>query len=457
MLGDEPSGLSIYGIVARLEGISVQEAGDRGSDAPAYNRVRRFVNGNPEFFEVEDRSGVYVIYPGLDLISLIFGGIVQNPEESGYTSGLDFCENILKSVRPTREEDSINFHWDDQKWYIRQAFEDYLARINAMRIILQASDPEVAPEYLSLPYRTRFNDEGRVTKQWSIQDSMIEKAGEWYETAVFTTLTTKPSHFDSLWEAIAQINKNFNRLMSWLQTDSRLGYRPDYLKVLEFQDSGNPHLHVIFFLEQPDDGTMPWLVDKSDLDDYWAKWQGGYINDIQPLVWQNDLSNDYEADSGWVKWQEDGNHGGLIDGDQDDDSEERHCQTAGQYLGKYLSATFGQILDSGTDADVDGHSGYEDKTELWKIAMYWATGRKIRTESRDLRQAVEDDREKEESWEALKDIIDECRYQVIGSFREEQIPSHIYHEAVRIENLMGTVEAEGDISVPDRLRPVGIG
>lgn len=461
MVGDTPSGLSLYGIVSRLDGISTEEAGRLGSDNPTYQRVRRFVNGNPDFFEVEDLSGVNIVYPGLELLSLIFGGIVQNPSEEAYTPGLEFCENLLKSVRPTREEDSINFHWDDSKWYLRQAFEDYLSRINDLRIILQAEDPEISPEYLSLPYRTRFNDEGRVRKQWAVMDSMIEKAGEWYDTAAFTTLTTKPSHFDNLYEAIAEINTNFNRLMSWLQTDSRLGYRPDYLKVLEFQDSGNPHLHVIFFLEQDNDGSMPWLVDKSDLDDYWAKWQGGYINDIQPLVWQDNLSSDYEADSGWVKWQEDGNHGGLLDGDRDDDdedSEARHCQTAGQYLGKYLSATFGTILDEGTDADVDGHSGYNDKSEMWKIAMYWATGRKIKTCSQDLRDAVEVEFEDDVESEIVE-LIQDCRYTVVGSFQEAQIPPHIYHEAVRIEHLLDHAGEGGSSpdSIPDRMRPVEIG
>lgn len=458
MVADEPAGISLYGIVSRLDGISTSEAGRLGSDNATYQRVRRFVTGNPDFFEVDDRSGIYVVQPGLELLSLIFGGIVQNPTESGYTPGSEFCENLLKSVRPERQDDgSVTFDWDDHKWYLRQAFEDYLSRINDMRIILQAQDAGVEPEYLSLPYRTRFNDEGRVKKQWAVMDSMIEKAGEWYETAVFGTLTTKPSHFDSEWEAIAQINSSFNNLMSWLQTDSRLGYRPDYLKVLEFQDSGNPHLHVIFFLNQPNDGSKPWLVDKSDLDDYWAKYQGGYINDLQPLVWQDDLDRGYDADSGWVKWQEDGNHGGLLE-DDTDDSEERHCQTAGQYLGKYLSATFGGILDKGTDADVDGHSGYDDKAETWKLAMYWATGRKIKTCSRDLRDAVEAEVEDDAESE-LVEMLKECRYEVVGSFREANIPSHIYQEAVQIEHLLGHGEESGSAadSVPDRLRPVEVG
>lgn len=452
MLADEPSGLSIYGIVARLEGISVQEAGDLGSDAAVYNRVRRFVNGNPEFFEVEALSGVYVVYPGLELISLIFGGIIQNPAEESSISGLEFCESLLKSIRPEPQDDgSINFDWDEKKWYLRQPFEDYLSRINDLRIILGADDHDVAPEYLSLPYRTRFNDEGRVRKQWSILDSMIEKGGEWYDSAVFATLTTKPSHFDSLWDAIGDINKNFNRLMSWLQTDSRLGYRPDYLKVLEFQESGNPHLHVIFFLEQDAD-SMPWLVDKSDLDDYWAKWQGGYINDLQPLVWQDELPDQYDAESGWVRWQKDGNHGGMINPEDDTDG----YQTAGQYLGKYLSALYGGILDHGTDADLDSHDGYEEKSEPWKLAMYWATGRKIKTGSRDLRQAVEDEIEDDEESEIVE-MIKECHYRVIGTYRIDNIPDPIFEKMVPIDRLIDSGDDEDDASVPDRLRPIATG
>lgn len=436
VIAGEPSGLSLYGIVARIDGITVEEAGNHGSDHPMYQRVRRFIRANPDLFEVEDLSGVIVVYPTKELFSLIFCGMLQTPADEASTSGIDFCQSLLQNIRsePT-VNGSINWQWSEGgRWYLRQTFEDYLSRINARRIILGAQDPDVEPEFLCLPYRTRFNDEGRINKQWSLLDGMISKAGEWYETGAFTTLTTDPAHFDSLWEAIANINENFNRLMSWLQTDSRLGYRPDYVKVLEFQESGNPHLHVVFFLESPNDGTMPWLVDKTDLDDYWSKWQGGYVNDVQALVFDDDLPDQYDADAGWIRWQSDGDHGGLLDGDRDEDEVDGY-QTVGDYLGKYLSKMYGSILDSGTDESID-EDRYEDTADLWKVALYWATGRKIRTESRDLRQAVEADREADEEWEAVMETIKECRYQVIGTFRVENIPRYIQRKMVTLDQLV---------------------
>lgn len=444
MAANEPSGLSLYGFVRRLEGVTLEEAGNRGSDNPTYQRVRRFVRDNPDFFEVETLSGVIVVYPTVDLFSLIFCGIVQTSGEETYTPGIEFCEDLLSNIRsePTGSG-SINWNWSEGgRWYLRQTFEDYLSRINARRIILGAQDPTVEPEFLCLPYRTRFNDEGRISKQWSLFDSMFEKAGEWYETAAFTTLTTDPAHFDSLWDAVAKINKNFNRLMSWLQSSSRLGYRPDYLKVLEFQESGNPHLHIVFFLDQENDGSMPWLVDKHSLDAYWEKWQGGYINDIQPLVYDGELGDEYgdETDAGWIRWKRDGDHGGLIESDRDEN--EDGCQTVGDYLGKYLSKMYGGILDHGTDESIAGDDRYEETADLWKIAMYWATGRKIRTESRDLRQAVEADRDKDENWEELMGVIDECRYRVVGTFRVENIPRYIQRDMVSLEQLIERVDEE---------------
>lgn len=456
MIAETPSGMTYQGIVADLEGVSPQAVGDAiagdgdgGVLKRRYDRVRYFVTENPEFFHVEDVSGVNLVQPTFELLSLILRGMLQNPGEEGYTPGREFCEKLLRSVRPdwyTDDEGDPHCYWswsEDEKWYLRQAFEDYLARINDYRIILEAQDPGANPSYLSLPYKTRFNDPGRVSKQQAITSKMLKKAGEWYDSAVFVTLTVWPGHYDeggNLWECIAGdrrkgdthdgINAHWNRFMSWIQTDSRLGYRPDYVKVLEFQENGSPHIHALLFLEDDPDEGMPWLVDKHDLDENWAKWTGGRINDVQPLAWSDDLGDEYSSDEGWVRWRSDGDHGGLINGDQEG------AQTAGEYIGKYISAVYGGILETGTDENLEERDVYEDKADVWKLALYWATRRKIRTGSRDLRQAVEDDHGEDDTGDELLSIMRACEYEVVGAFQEPDIPIHIWRELVDVEQIL---------------------
>jgi len=444
IVASHPEGRGIQQLLADQHGR--EELEDHLQDGPTapYQRIRRFVlrfsednDETDDLFRVEQSSGQTHVRPTLSLLSLIFGGITQNPTEKPYTPGRDFCENLLRTVRPKWDPEAENINWNlgsDQKWHLTKCFEDYVRRINDLRIIMSKQSGDVeAPQYISLPYKTRFNDNGRISKQQAIFNSCLEVASEDHETAVYLTLTTKPSHFDNLMESIEEINRNWNRIMSWLQTDSRLGYRPEYVKVLEFQESGNPHLHAIIFLEQPNDGSMPWLVSKADLDQYWAKWQGGYINDIQPLVFQEDLGDEYGPEEGWIKWQKDGDHGGLLEKSRKGST---GSQTAGEYLGKYLSVTMGAAKQLGnvgenelfeTTNEPDEHGRYAHKAEAWKVAMYWATRRKIKTVSRGLRQLVEDEMTDDVD-EELLDLIRSARYRAIGAFVIDDIPQHIRSE-----------------------------
>lgn len=423
-----PAGATLEQILNDIHG-----RGNFQTGGPEYQRARRFYNSKPQYFTVsKDGAGVLYVEPTLTLFDLINGGIIQNPREKPSQAGLDFCRNLLSSVK------EINPKGRD---LLEQNLREYLERINDLRIILEAEDPDTAPEYITLPYKTRFNDEGRISKQHAILSSELEVAGEMYDNAVLLTLTTDPKKFSSLLEMWEQINTNFNRLMSWLSTDSRLGYRPDYVKVLEATEKGYPHLHCIIFLE--DESTrangMPWLEDKNEISRYWNKYQARII-DTAPLVWEDDLPEGYDQNEGWVRWQEDGNHGGDLGGGRS--AEEGGGQTAGQYLGKYLSAIYNGIraqnaprvlTDGGRDLPTD-ELEHQDKAAGWKVAMYWATRRKIRTESRDLRQAVEEELE-DDLLEELTEIIKENKYRFVGAYPRKQIPTSIRRELVTFEDL----------------------
>jgi len=478
MVADTPEGTSYYGLVSRLEGVSVRKAGEWGSDAPAYKRVQRFITGNTDFFEVESLSGVSVVYPSLELFDLISRGIIQNPSQEVSTGGLEFCENLLSGVSEVNGKGERLLEYN---------LREYVDRINDLRLILHSDVAD--PEYISLPYKTRFNDMGRIKKQRAIMSNCLRVAGGDWNHAVMLTLTTDPKKFGSINEMVcgdpndrndSGINGNWNRLMSWLASDAQLGYRPEYVKILEFTEKGYPHIHAIVFLEEESlrgDG-MPYLCGKNELSNYWNKYQGQIV-DMQPLIYQDDLGERYDQDSGWVRWQKDGNHGGLIDGDDDDDMEDRPGQTAGQYLGKYLSAIYSGIrgmsserlmTDGGevetADSDSSGwgdlagqvekEDSEKDKAAEWKIAMYWATGRKIRTESRGLREKVEEEREEEEEGEEgeakadIAEALKNCGYEFVGAYNRDRIPAHIRRQLVAVDQLMG--EADSDTGPPDRGR-----
>jgi hypothetical protein len=465
-VANHPEGIPLPTLLEEVHGEKIDSAGD----STAYQRARRLITQNPDFFEVEDQNGLLVAHPQFELLSLILRGIVQRPGEKPATSDREFCEQVLRNVTPewyTNDDGSPSCYWDwgddnAAKLQLEQAFSDYLERINDLNIVLEAQHPNLSPEYLRLPYRTRFNDKGRINKQWSIQSRMFDAAAKKYEKAVMLTLTIWPGHYQgsSLWEAIAGrrhddrddhlgINRHWNRFMSWLDSESRLGYRPDYLKVLEWQDNGSPHIHAIVFLEEDDcrDDGKPYLVDKSDLEDRWSEYTGGYICDIQPLIHQDDLGENYDPDAGWVRWRDDGNHGGMIDeedrdpGDGESALEEKSRegqgsgQTAGQYLGKYLSAVYGGILDEGTDADTSESSKYDSKAETWKLALYWATRRKIRTWSQDLRDMVEIE-DDSETVEAAIEMMQQQQYAVVGAWKAADIPMHIYRSMKDLDSLM---------------------
>ena len=442
-----PQGATLNAILKEIHG-----KGDFQTGGAEYQRARRFYNSKPQFFNVsKGPAGVLFVEPKLPLFDLIKRGITQNPREKASQEGLDFCRNLLGSIR------EIN---DKGRGLIQQNLEEYLERINDLRIVLEAEDPGTKPEYITLPYKTRFNDEGRIKKQHSILSSELEKSGEWYDQAVLLTLTTDPKKFSSLLDMWEEINTNFNRLMSWLSTESRLGYRPDYIKVLEATEKGYPHLHCLIFLEG-EGGAMPYLEDKNEISRYWDKYQGRIV-DLAPLVWEEDLPPEYDQSAGWVRWSADGDHGGDLGGGGGSGEGGGGGQTAGQYLGKYLSAIYGGIrglnqptalTDGGQDTEaLEGP--YQDKAAAWKIGMYWATRRKIRTESQDLRQAVEE--EIEEEGDLAEEVAEIIRggYRFVGAYAEHQLPGSIRRDSLQGETLfMDPWEEEPDPPPRSRAPP----
>ena len=350
---------------------------------PDYQLVRRFFTHHPEYFETSNQNGMTAVESSLDLLDLISQGIAQKRDSSDFVTDREFCRSLLAST------DSLA---DAHKEILDYSLRSYVNRINDWRLLFELTDLRSGTTtLLEKRYATRFNDWGRINQQWARYRGSLDFARAEYDNAVLATLTTDPKKFDSLADAIDDIMGNFNRLLSWMSYEptekptSRPGYRPNYICSIEFSEAGYPHLHVLFFDVPTRDDGMPWLIDKRELSERWSDLGQGRIVDLQPLVYVDDLPDGYDEDDGFVSWYD---FAGVEDPGSDV-IEWGSGTTAGQYLGKYLSATFGATLEVATDGGIDVEGAYEDKSAAYKVAMYWATGKRLWTLSKEIEAGIE--------------------------------------------------------------------
>jgi len=399
-----------------------------GSD-PDYQFAYRFVDDlvapDDPYVRKSESAGVLMVTPTLRLLDLITEGITQTAHQTeGQTYDRQFIRNYLKRV------DSVD---DDLRELLEDSFTSYLNRIEDYRLLFDVHFVDrcggESTQRMTKRYKTRFNDQGRVSKQFARFNDALEYGYENAENAVLVTLTTDPKRQDSLLEGIDSINENFNRLLSYFDSDpstkddtrnstvpgwrpdldsdvtGRPRERPDYIKALEFTEKGYPHLHVLFFdVPTREKDGLPWLCDKPEIAKKWADYGQGEIVDVYPLTYRDDLDDlepEFQSDEGFVDWYRFGDHDHgenwvrertrsheLIEfGDNGYEKE----STAGAYLGKYLSATFGSLLDT-TESFEQGDNKretYADKAATWKLALYWATNRRFWSCSQSITDGID--------------------------------------------------------------------
>uniref|UniRef100_A0A7C3YGF3 Replication-associated protein ORF2/G2P domain-containing protein n=2 Tax=cellular organisms TaxID=131567 RepID=A0A7C3YGF3_9EURY len=142
------------------------------------------------------------------------------------------AKRILETKRRLKQED-----WEELYDYFNEYVEDVSNRV----IVLKLFDEK---EFLFIRYQHRFTKK-RLKEVLKRFKEAWKKASSEHNVGVFITLTMDPSKHSNLMEALINISKSFNRFMSYLR--KFFGFRPSYIKVLEAQDSGNPHYHVVFF------------------------------------------------------------------------------------------------------------------------------------------------------------------------------------------------------------------
>ncbi|NHX41336.1 MULTISPECIES: hypothetical protein [Haloarcula] len=424
-----PEGTPLSHVVSyAVKGVA-PEACERveGSD-PDYQFAYRFVDDlvAPEdpYVRKSESAGVLMVTPTLRLLDLITEGITQTANEEGIKYDREFLRNYLSKV------DSVD---DDLRELLKDGFTSYLNRIKDYKLLFDVHFVDrrggESTKRMTKDYKTRFNDQGRVSKQFARFNDALEYGYENADNAVLVTLTTDPKRQDSLLDGIDSINENFNRLLSYFDSDpstkdntrrsavpgwrhdldsevtGRPRDRPNYIKALEFTEKGYPHLHVLFFdVPTRDEDGMPWLCDKPEVAVKWADYGQGEIVDVYPLTYRDDLDDlepEFQSAEGFVDWYRFGDHDHGEDWVRDrtrsheliefgDDGHEKES-TAGAYLGKYLSATFGSLLDAteSFEQDADDRETYADKAATWKLALYWATNRRFWSCSRSITEGID--------------------------------------------------------------------
>jgi len=424
-----PEGTPLSHVVSyAVKGVSPENCERVEGSDPDYQFVYRFVNDlekpDDPYVRKSESSGVLMVTPTLRLLDLITEGITQTTQTEGITYDREFLRNYLSRV------DSVD---DDLRELLKDGFTSYLNRIKDYKLLFDVHLVDrrggETSQRMTKDYKTRFNDQGRVSKQFARFNDALEYGYENADNAVLVTLTTDPKRQSSLLDGIDSINENFNKLLSYFDSDpstkvdtrnadipgwrpdldgnvtGRPRQRPDYIKALEFTEKGYPHLHVLFFdVPTREEDNMPWLCDKPEIGKKWVDYGQGEIVDVYPLTYRDDLEDldpEFQDDEGFVDWYRFGDHDHseewvrdrtrsheLIEfGDDGHDLE----STAGAYLGKYLSATFGSLLEASESfAEPENkRETYADKAATWKLALYWATNRRFWSCSKPITEGID--------------------------------------------------------------------
>jgi hypothetical protein len=98
--------------------------------------------------------------------------------------------------------------------------------------------------------------------------------------------------------------------------------------------------------------------------------------------------------------------------------------TAGAYLGKYLSATFGSLLDAteSFEEPEEERESFADKAATWKLALYWATNRRFWSCSKPITNGIDpnDHTQDPDVREAVRDCaLDSVRSACESSIRDD--------------------------------------
>ena len=200
--------------------------------------------------------------------------------------------------------------------------KSYVKKVKDKAIVLRNVETDALAV---VPYYTRFSDgyyQGAIRK--------IKKLGA--SNAVFLTLTLDPKRFISLDNAMKDLRVGWNRLLTMLRKRCR---RLQFVKVVEFQKNGSPHIHVLFL-------GISRLIDANELREFWDKSYGAGT-----MVYLKRIKND------------------------------------GRQVVAYLTKYIKKYLDR-PDEEVKGGDGLTDAVAFNQLALSWALNLRAYSVSRGI-------------------------------------------------------------------------
>ena len=328
----------------------VFEAGFPDYENTDYQLARRFFERH-DMFLIAKRGGDLWVEPTPDVFHLNRckhpskngdgSGIGLSPDETGGEYAKDRAEAYL-SKHTQIDADSIRA---DLLGHLATELDSIADRWNLFERVRGSG-----PEYLAVPYTTRFNSIGKASDVRDGFTAALDRAAGKHDSAALVSVTTDPKLHDSALDAVNTLLETKNRFMSWLDYEptgdapERPGFRPDNLYVLEWTDSGLPHLHILLF-------GVNWVASQEALSNYWGKKQGRIV-DVRPVRKRND------------QW--------LIRDSGSQVSARQYLGESMQMLCDVASMDPGDVRDAADQIRNGDRSG-----DLWKLALYWVSGKQF--------------------------------------------------------------------------------
>jgi len=371
----------------------VFEGGSPDYENTDYQLARRFFERH-DMFLIAKRGGDLWVEPTPDVFHLNRckhpskngdgSGIGLSPDETGDRYAKDRAEALLSKC--------TQIHADSTRADLLGELYTELDSIADRWNLFERIRGESGPEYLAVPYTTRFNSIGKASDVRDGFTESLDRAATKHDSACLLTATTDPKLHDSIMDQVDSLLETKNRFMSWLDYEptgdapERPGFRPDNLYVLEWKDSGLPHLHILLF-------GVNWVASQEALSNYWGKKQGKIV-DVRPVRKRNDQ---------WL----------IRDGDSQ--------VSARQYLGESMQMLCDVAsMDPGDVRDAaDQIRNGDGSSDLWKLALYWVSGKQFWDGTPGLK-----DPETGES-----DLPHITRYRFVGTAQYDHIPAYIRNQA----------------------------
>jgi hypothetical protein len=173
-------------------------AGDDADYQFAYSYLNRLSEYVPPDFETpllrkREEKGGLIFAPRTSLIDLISEGITQTPTATDDTLyDREFALDILQ------HSNSLN---SNQKEHLESALESYVNRIDDCCLLFDVTaygdqGHGADTRRMTKPYKTRFNDKGRIAKHYSQFQSALDYHKEHSKNAVLATFTSDPETTD---------------------------------------------------------------------------------------------------------------------------------------------------------------------------------------------------------------------------------------------------------------------